>query len=279
MKPVLPFLETMATQVCNISCLGCTNYSDITQSGYVTWADLKSQLTPWLDIIDIPDFGIMGGEPLINPQIKDILLGVRKLMPTSQIRFTTNGLLLHKHRDIIDLMEEIGNCVFKITVHLKDETLEDIIKEIHTKFKWDPVYEFGINRFKTKNNFKFQVNRPSTFIKTYRNSYNDMMPYNSVPTESFDSCIQQTCPLLHQGIIYKCSTQGLLKETLSKFGNPNIEDWAPYLNGGISTNSKLETITEFISNFGKPHQQCAMCPSPQDAKIAFITHIGKRNGR
>ena len=46
MKLTLPFLETMATQACNLSCEGCTNYSDLNHNGYITWADMKAQLRP-----------------------------------------------------------------------------------------------------------------------------------------------------------------------------------------------------------------------------------------
>ena len=116
MKPVLPFLETMATQVCNLSCAGCTNYSDLTHQGYVRWRDMERDLRTWLEVIDIPDFGIMGGEPLINPEIREWLRGVRRLMPQSQIRFTTNGLLLNRHFDVLDVAHEIGNTVFKIPI-------------------------------------------------------------------------------------------------------------------------------------------------------------------
>jgi molybdenum cofactor biosynthesis enzyme MoaA len=101
-KPILPFVETMITQVCNLSCTGCTNYSDLQHEGYVPWSQGRTWLEAWLERIDIPDFGIMGGEPLINPEVNMWIQGVRDLLPTSQIRFTTNGILLHKNLDIVD---------------------------------------------------------------------------------------------------------------------------------------------------------------------------------
>ena len=129
-KPCLPFLETMITQICNLSCEGCTNYSDLSHSGYVSWHQGRKQLESWLQRLDISDFGIMGGEPLINPKWRDWILGVRELMPQSQIRFTTNGLLLHKAPDILDLLESVGNIVFKITVHVRSRDLEGKISDI-----------------------------------------------------------------------------------------------------------------------------------------------------
>ena len=128
-KPILPFIETMVNQNCNLSCHGCSNYSDLTHQGYTSWNDGKASLERWLERVEIPDFGILGGEPLMNPEIEKWILGLRKLMPNAQIRFTTNGLLLNKKFHIVKLLEEIGNCVFKIAVHVKDKELETNRKE------------------------------------------------------------------------------------------------------------------------------------------------------
>lgn len=277
-KPVLPFLETMATQSCNLSCVGCTNYSDLPHKGYVSWSELRDQLVPWLDIIDIPDFGIMGGEPLLNPEIYDIVQGTRELMPDSQLRFTTNGLLLHKHPDIMEFMNHIGNVVFKITVHVENADLENHIKRIFKKYPWTPVTEFGVKRWYTGNGLRFQINRPEKFIKTYRGSYENMLPYESDPAKSFAACVQKTCPLLYGGRIYKCSTQGLLADTLQKFHNPNIDQWSPYLTSGIGPDSDMADIQKFIDNFGKPHAMCSMCPdkSAPESKIVHLLNVKKQ---
>jgi len=269
-KPILPFLETMITQVCNISCLGCTNYSDLTHQGYVSWQQGKEWLEPWLSRIDIPDFGIMGGEPLINPEVEHWILGIRQLMPKTQIRFTTNALLLEKKWHLVDLMSELGNCVLKITVHENNPVIEQTIEKIFNSYDWKPVTEYGIDRYVTDKDFKFQINRPKTFIKSYKNNYANMMPYSSDPVKAFEICCQKNCPLLYQGRIYKCSTSGLLKETLERFGNPNFEQWKDYVTDGIGfdcTNSELAT---FINNFEKPEQICRMCPTVDDS--ATIDH-------
>ena len=272
-KLTLPFLETMITQVCNISCVGCTNYSDLPHKGYIKWKDGKSVLEQWLEVIDIPDFGIMGGEPLINPQVYDWVMGVRKLMPNTQIRFTTNGLLLHKNKfkDIMHLMHDVGNVVFKITVHINNTAIKDFIDSTMSDFKWEEVTEFGIKRLKTTNNLRLQLNYPTTFVMPFENDYNNMKPYGSDPTEAFKQCIQQTCPLLYNGKIYKCSTSALLKDTLNRFGNPNIDLWEKYINDGISYNDNLNTIGDFILNFGSSNEICGQCPSIQNSS-SVIPH-------
>lgn len=277
MKLTLPFLETMATQECNLSCDGCTNYSDIDHTGYVAWTDMKAQLINWLTVLDIPDFGIIGGDPLINPEIRSWLTGIRELMPDSQIRFSTNGLLLPRNLDIVDLAHDIGNVVFKITLHRETNKLNEAVEHIFKRFDWEPVVEYGINRWRTTNNLRLQINRPTEFVKTYQGVYANMMPYNNTPSDAFEICCQQTCPLLHNNKIYKCSTQGLLKETLARFDNPNLEQWQPYLVDGISRD-ETERIQKFVDNFGKSHGICQMCPSAADnAIIKHHIHVKIKN--
>jgi organic radical activating enzyme len=269
MKPTIPFLETMITQVCNLSCEGCTNYSDLNHKGYVKWEDGKQDIAKWLNVVDIPDFGIMGGEPLINPEVYDWLYGIRELMPSSQLRFTTNGLLLHKHPDIMKTMLDIGNIVFKITAHTNDSRTKLGIKNIFNQYKWEVVTEFGITRWKTDNNVRFQVNYPTTFTKSFQNAYEDMMPFHSVPIKAYDICCQQTCPLLYNGKIYKCSTAGLLKDTLARFNNPNIDEWEDYIDNGVSP---TDDIVPFLNNFGKPSALCGQCPTKEDTAY-ILDHL------
>jgi organic radical activating enzyme len=269
----LPFLETMITQACNISCLGCTNYSDLRHSGYVTWADGSRDIESWLDRIDINEFGIIGGEPLINPEWRDWIQGLRRMMPNAQLRFTTNGLLLDRALDILDLCESVGNIVFKITVHAHNDQLEEHIRFFKNSKPWTPVSEYGIDRWAGPNNVRFQINRPQKFVKSYKNDYHNMQPWHSDPAKAFDICCQKTCPLLYQGRIYKCSTSGLLKHTLERFGNPNIEQWQPYLSPGISVNDPNDVIQRFCDNFGLPDAICAQCPTKEHGVIDHYSTV------
>jgi hypothetical protein len=149
-------------------------------------------------------------------------------------------------------------------VHEKDTDVEDAIKIIFGKYKWNTVTEYGINRYITDNGFRFQINRPKTFLKTYQGNYSNMTPHNNAPQDAFDICCQPTCPLLYKGRIYKCSTSGLLKETLEKFNNPNWEVWKSYITEGIDANCSTEELQTFINNFGQANELCSMCPSIDD---------------
>jgi|TARA_B110000858_G_scaffold81542_1_gene94544 sulfatase maturation enzyme AslB (radical SAM superfamily) len=277
-KPILPFVETMITQVCNLSCTGCTNYSDLQHEGYVPWSQGRDWIESWLERVDIADFGILGGEPTVSPEVNDWILGLRQVLPKAQIRFTTNGLLLNKKFDIVENMADVGNCVFKIAFHQDNPELEEVVKRIFDMYDWEPVVEYGVHRWKTKNNFRFHVKRPDTFWKTFKGPYEDMAPHTSIPSDAFDICCQQTCPLLHNGRIYKCSTSGLLAETLEKFNTPNSEQWQQYLQQGMGADCSDQELTTWLENFGKPANVCGMCPSPTDldSKIIHLENVSTR---
>lgn len=262
----------MITQVCNLSCQGCTNFSDLKHSGYVPWAQGQIWLEDWISRVNILDFGIMGGEPLINPDWKEWIAGVRNLLPHAQIRFTTNGLLLSKHPDLLDFLESVGNVVFKISVHTPTAELEESIVKIQQSRPWQSVTEFGINRWRTNNNLRFQINRPEWFYKTFLGDYANMQPHHSNPVDAFATCVQQTCPLLYNGRLYKCSTSALTPDILKRYNPPDINQWQPYYDPGIDSNCTAEQLSSFLANFGKPHAICGQCPT-QGSHSSKLHHL------
>jgi sulfatase maturation enzyme AslB (radical SAM superfamily) len=213
----------------------------------------------------------MGGEPLMNPDVAQWLRGIRELFPTTQIRFVTNGLLLHKHWDIVELLHELGNSVLKISYHLSDDNLNETIRRIMGHWVWEPVTEFHINRWRTTNEFRFQINRPEKFFRTFRGTYDTMLPHDNTPADAFKLCVQKRCPLLFNGQLFKCGTAGLTPDILERFDRPNWEAWQPYVQPGLSPDCSEEELLAFANNFGRPHAICRQCPSEKDLD-SIINH-------
>ena len=264
-KLILPFLETMITYACNLSCTGCTNYSDYNMKGSVEWAQGKQWLEEWIERVDIPDFGILGGEPTLNPECEQWIYGVRELLPNSQIRFTTNAVNFLQNPYVLDWCVDVGNTVFKFTIHQDLSYAQSSIDYVFNKHVWKPVTEYGINRWIGPNGTRFQINAPDKFYKTYRGTFGNIRPHHSNPRDAFDICVQKTCPLLYEGKIYKCSSIALLNRVLEDWNQNKNAEWRPYADyKGISMKSSDKEIKYFISNFGKPHSVCTMCPTKKD---------------
>jgi len=266
------YVESMIIRPCNLSCQGCTTFSDLKWTGYTTWQEGKSQIQPWLSRLKFQGWGVMGGEPLMNPDLKNWIHGIRDLMPETQIRVVTNGLLLEKNLWLVDLLHEIGNSTFKISVHVNDSVVQEQIEKIKKRFAWNPVTEFGIDRWITGNEFRFQIAEPKQFVKTFVGSYENMSPHNSLPSEAFSMCVQQRCPMIYNGLLYKCGTAGLTPDLLTRFNYPNRAQWEPFLNQGLAPDCSDQDLQKFVNNFGLPHSICRQCPSQKDTK-SILNHL------
>lgn len=271
MKHKIEHVEFMIINSCQLSCSACATFSDLKHSGYATWEEDKKDLVVWLQRLEPECVGLMGGEPFMNPDILNWITGLRKLLPNSQIRVPTNGLLLEKKLDIVDKMHDLGNCVLKISYHTDSQGLRKTIKQILNRYDFKPVTEFGINRWSTQNNFKFQINSPSTFLKSFLNDYKNMLPHDNNPAESFNICVAQRCAFLYKNKLFKCSTAGLTPDIHQRFGSPNLEKWKPFLNTGLSHDCSEEELSKFVKNFGKPNKICAQCPTNKDTE-SLIDH-------
>jgi hypothetical protein len=269
--PDLEFLEVMVINACNLSCAGCTTFSDLKHAGYVSWKQGYDWLKPWTDRINIEAIGMMGGEPLMNPELQQWLCGIRELLPQAQIRVVTNGLLLHKNWWILDLLDTLGNSVLKISQHVDDPILTDAIDQIFSSRDWKSIHEHGIDRWICSSGLRFQIARPKQFLKTFRGDYADAMPHDSDPDSAFSICVQKKCPLLFNGKIWKCGTAALTPPMLERFNWPNRSHWEPFVVPGLESTCNDQELNRFINNFGKPNLLCKQCPSTSDTN-SLVDH-------
>ena len=85
---------------CNLRCKGCDHFAAIAEERFVPLDDIKKDLAQMSKILngDVSSIGVMGGEPLLHPQLKEILINTRWFFPKTIIQLVTNGLLLLQPR-------------------------------------------------------------------------------------------------------------------------------------------------------------------------------------
>ena len=94
----LPYLEYHVADHCNLNCRGCEHYSGLVKKPHFT--DLKKftkdfeRLHEFID--DLGMIRILGGEPLLNPDINEYIKLSRRLYPQTIIHIVTNAILLPK---------------------------------------------------------------------------------------------------------------------------------------------------------------------------------------
>lgn len=264
--PYIDLLETMATFSCTLSCKFCTNYSDYNmRGGYVRWSQMQEWLDKLFARLTVGQFHIIGGEPFLNPELKLWVESFRQRYPTVKLKIVTNGTLLNKHMWIIDAMQTYGNIILEISNHQPhlpyvNEFKDEILKRID----WQELNYNNYSHEWIANDLSFQISKSESFLKTYKNEYGNMKPYNNNPTEAFSICTQQMCPLLVDGKLYKCSTVGLLDRVLKDHNQLEDIDWQEYLDTGLALDCSDKELQAYANNYNKPHSICRMCPTSKD---------------
>lgn len=91
-----PHLEIQVAEHCNLNCASCTHFSPLAEESYMTKEDFSSQLQKANKIFrgHCKSLKIMGGEPLLHPEIAELQRLAREAMPEIKITLQTNGILL-----------------------------------------------------------------------------------------------------------------------------------------------------------------------------------------
>ena len=120
---IYPYMQTMPELMqiefpladhCNLNCKGCSHFSNLVPSP--VFPDKKqfkqdlNQLAGYFS--QIHNFYLLGGEPLLNPEIAEYITSVRSVFPYTQIIIVTNGLLL------LSLKEELIHIIKENRVHI-----------------------------------------------------------------------------------------------------------------------------------------------------------------
>lgn len=262
--PNIHILETMATFSCTLACKFCTNYSDYNmRGGYVKWDQMQIWLDKLFSRLTVDNFHIIGGEPFLNPELKLWVNSFKERYPYIRLKVVTNGTLLKSNWWILDSMTKYNKLILEISNHQPDLNYVNEAKDkILNHFKWELEYS---NHYATQwnsyeNDLNFIISNNSHFLKTYKNDYGNMKPYNNNPAQAFDICVQQQCPLLVDGKLFKCSTVGLLDRVLKDHNQLNDPDWQEFLNTGLSIDCTNDELSQYVSNYGKPNAICKMCP-------------------
>jgi organic radical activating enzyme len=92
-------LELHAVEHCNLRCRGCDANSPFNPPYVLPVADARCVLARLAAAFRADIFKVMGGEPLLHPEIVTLLGLVRASGITRVVRLTTNGLLVHRMPD------------------------------------------------------------------------------------------------------------------------------------------------------------------------------------
>ena len=92
---VLPHLEMHIADSCNLKCKGCAHFSPIFNQSLPVYEECMNDIRIMKEKVShIIRFYILGGEPLLNPELERYVTGIRGELPKTNIWLVTNGLLI-----------------------------------------------------------------------------------------------------------------------------------------------------------------------------------------
>lgn len=112
-------LEWHVAHSCNFTCDGCGHMSTHGHQGVVSYQEVKRWYELWSHRLDPADVAILGGEPLLNKEIYEILYLTREMWdkPTlKNIEITTNGFFLDKFPELPKVLQDT-DIEMRISVH------------------------------------------------------------------------------------------------------------------------------------------------------------------
>lgn len=224
---------------CNLRCKGCDHFAAIAEEKFVALGDINNDLARLSKILngDVKRIGVMGGEPLLHPQLKEILLNTRAFFPRTVIRLVTNGILL------LSQQEDFWRTC-----------RENDILIVNTKYPINLDYE-AIQKTAAMHGVQYCYHgRTGVLTKTsYKMSLD--IKGSQDPRASFVKCFHaNTYPLMMEGKFYACTVAPNVCHFNKRFGtNLELEE------GDYIDIYRINKSTELFNFLSCPKPFCRYC--------------------
>ena len=101
MGNMLEKIDIHLTDHCNLNCKGCTHFSPLAEEFYLKPEDFRIDINRLAALTgaQLKQMFLLGGEPLLHPQILDFFPIAREAFPNTEIIIITNAILLPDQPD------------------------------------------------------------------------------------------------------------------------------------------------------------------------------------
>ncbi len=232
-------LEINVANHCNLSCRGCSHASPTIKKDLMDIQKLEEDLTLLSTFFRSERLRILGGEPLLHPNLETIIKKAKEINIADKIQVVTNGVLIpriegrkkeRKAASVFSLIDELSVSLYKSK---QTEKVEEYAKEIDKKYK---NLEVVVTSLKTK--FRESITKQPTkdkeIIKTI---------YETCWVAHFWKCVT-----LDNGYLFRCPQQ----IGYAKYHND-------YSDALLLTDIKsVDDILRFLEN-NNPIKACSSC--------------------
>ena len=246
--------EIHITEHCNLNCKFCNHFSPLAKEEYLSLEEYKKDLGRLSDLFEgeMQQIKILGGEPLLHPNIIQFLEVTRKLFPKGSIKILTNGILLPQ---MSDAFWEMCRATQTIVYYTKYPIKLDVDKISRQADKYDVPLEI----FNIEDNIKTLIHEPI-----------DLEGKQNAKKNFYDCYRPNYCITLKHGRIYTCHRAAHM-HLLNEYFNEHI----PIDEKNSIDIYKAETGREILEFLVKPIPMCAYC----DRKSITTGHMWEISNR
>lgn len=241
MKPKSFFLELLLCKHCNLKCKGCNRWSNIAEEEFYDFEDLKNDLLELKKSnIFIDVFSLIGGEPLLYPNLRELIYFLKDNFKKSSISIFTNGSLC------LSLDNETLNSLKKCQLIISEYKKSSI--------NYNKIYNF-LDLYNIKHNTLYEIDKDENLKNGI--SYFGRFQLSKYSTQSaYSHKIKCMCdvPCLWKGYFYGCSREAFL-DTLNKYFN---EDFKCTHKLNVK---EIKSYIQMFKFFMSPSELCKNCLS------------------
>ncbi len=231
--------EVALAEHCNLRCAGCDHFSPIAEPEFADIKEFERDLSRLSELFNgqAQEIHLLGGEPLLNPDIVLFLQAARKSFSQSVIDITTNGLLLKQMSEEFWTACRENKIVIRPTkypVSLDYDALEKLAAEHNVEYHY-----FGntANVIKTLNKYPLDINGMQDARRSFRLCYR-----------------ANKCIYLQHGRLYTCTVAPTIRHLNKRFGLKLME--SPENSIDIYSAKSAQEIVEFLA---RPIPFCKYC--------------------
>ncbi|WP_413206468.1 hypothetical protein [Rhodospirillum sp. A1_3_36] len=247
----IPYLEMDIAHLCNLQCQGCMHYSNYTLPGIVPFERGGQWLRDWAERVRPSEFTMLGGEPLLNPEVTDYVEQAAHLWPEARRLLVSNGLRLAQNPGLLNALSATETTL-RITIHRDDSAYLDKLAP-HVRLALE-ARDAGRIRLEL-------IRSDSYWYKTYQGEGEAMRPFtDGAPHASWSSCFNKLCKTLRDGALWKCPPLAFLPLAAAKLNLAAVREWWPYLTyQPLPLEADDTALIRFFTE--EEVSACAMCPA------------------
>lgn len=202
-QPILEYFVLNILDHCNLCCKGCDHFAAIAEERFVSLEHIEKDLARMSELMNqqVARIGIMGGEPLLHPELLQILALAREYFPNTLLQLVTNGLLLMNQSEEFWQTCKEHNIVIVNTKYPINLDYDGMIARAE---KYGVTFEhYGNTGEKMKTSYKMPLdlsgkqNPRSNYLKCHHSN---------------------NCALLMEGKFYACTVAPNVKIFNKRFG-------------------------------------------------------------